>query len=305
MIDVAEVTRQDVPDGRVRAEIDAMLAVLAGELRADDPVAGAIRYALDAGGKRLRPVLCLAAMEAAGGTGGSRTARLRAACALELVHTYSLMHDDLPCMDDDDLRRGRATTHRVFGTRTAMIAGLALIPLACRVLRDAAIGMGAGEERARDAVVELCRGAGAAGMVGGQLLDLDAEGAAVGDAALRRIHAMKTGALFRAACRVGGVLGGGAPSTVDALGSFGAHLGLAFQITDDVLDVTMDSDALGKTAGKDAGSAKATFAAQLGVPGARRAAASEIESALAELAAAGLHSPVLEALARFAADRDR
>ncbi|HEX6132601.1 MAG TPA: farnesyl diphosphate synthase [Longimicrobiales bacterium] len=291
-------------DAGDRARIDAALAAIARDLTHDDPVGDAIRYALAAGGKRLRPILCLAAMDAVGAR-GPREAQVRAACALELVHTYSLVHDDLPCMDDDDLRRGRPTTHRVHGTRAAMVAGVALIPLACRVLADAAADMGAPADRALEAVRELCGGAGAGGMVGGQILDLEGEGAAVDTAALRRIPAMKTAALFRAALRVGAVLGGASVATVDALGDYGEHLGMAFQITDDVLDVTMDSGALGKTAGKDADANKATFAARLGVSDARRAAAAEVDAALARLAATGADSPVLERLARFAADRDR
>ncbi|HEX6307795.1 MAG TPA: farnesyl diphosphate synthase [Longimicrobiales bacterium] len=300
----SEARRIDTSNAGDRAHIDAALAALADGLPYDDPVSDAIRYALDAGGKRLRPILCLAAMDAVGAP-GPRPARLRAACALELIHTYSLVHDDLPCMDDDDLRRGRPTTHRVFGSRAALVAGIALIPLACRVLLEAAADMGVPADRAQDAVHELCGGAGAAGMVGGQVLDLEAEGIPADTAALRRIHAMKTAALFRASLRIGAVLAGASAATVDALGDYGEHLGLAFQITDDVLDVTMDSGSLGKTAGKDADAHKATFAARLGIVDARRAATAEVDVALARLGAAGVDSPVLERLARFAAERDR
>ena len=292
------------PDESLRGAIDAALADLAADLTSEDPVAAAVRYALAAGGKRLRPLLCLAAMDAVGAD-SPLSMRVRAACALELIHTYSLVHDDLPCMDDDDLRRGRATTHRLFGTPAAMVAGFALIPAACRLLLDAATEMRIDSQRALDAVRELCRAAGAAGMTGGQVLDLEAEGGAVDGSALTRIHAMKTGALFGAALRVGGVLGGGTPEQVTALGAYGEHLGMAFQITDDVLDVTMDSGALGKTAGKDRNADKTTFASRLGVEEARRAAAAEVESARHELRRAGLNSAVLERLAGFAADRDR
>lgn len=293
------------PGVALRVDIDGALDAIVRALVAEDAVTAAIRYALGAGGKRLRPMLCLAAMDAAGSVGGPRAAQLRAACALELVHTYSLVHDDLPCMDDDDLRRGQPTAHRVFGSRATMLAGFALIPWACRLLHDSARSMGVAPDRAADAVRELCRAAGAAGMVGGQVLDLQSERVGVESAALRRIHAMKTGALFRASLRIGAILGGAAPTAVDALGAFGDHLGMAFQITDDVLDVTMDSTALGKTAGKDRHADKATFAAQLGVAGARSAAAAEVDAALAELARAGVKSPVLEGLVRFAVDRTR
>lgn len=299
------VTAAAHADAALRADIDRVLESVAAGFRSDDAVAAALRYALRAGGKRLRPVLCLAAMDAVGEAPGSRDAQLRAACALELMHTYSLVHDDLPCMDDDDLRRGQPTTHRAFGSRAAMLAGFALIPQAARLLHESAIEMGTAPAVAAGAVRELCQAAGAGGMVGGQLLDLQSEGTPLPAAALRRVHSMKTGALFRASLRIGAILGGGGPAAVDALGAFGAHLGMAFQITDDVLDVTMDSAALGKTAGKDRDADKATFAAQMGVSGARTAAGAEVDAALAALAAAGLKSPVLERLARFAADRNQ
>jgi len=302
---VTQPVAHDYVDDALRADINAELAGLVGQLQGADPVTSAVRYAVASGGKRIRPVLCLAAMDAAGNAPGARSAQLRAACALELMHTYSLVHDDLPCMDDDDLRRGQRTAHRVYGSAAASAAGISLIPLACRALLDAALAMGVTRDRALMAVRALCRGAGAAGMVGGQLLDLQSEGAPIEGAALRRIHAMKTGALFGAALRVGALLGGAAPAGVAALGAFGEHLGMAFQITDDVLDVTMDSDSLGKTAGKDQGAAKATFASRLGVPDARRAAAAEIDAALSELDRAGLKSALLDRLARFAANRDR
>ena len=292
-------------DGAVRAEIDDALGSILADMSSDDAVTAAMRYALGAGGKRLRPMLCLAAMDAAGVAPGRRAAGVRAACAVELIHTYSLVHDDMPCMDDDDLRRGQPTTHRVFGSAAAKLAGFALIVQAAHLLHRSALEMGAAPERAAAAVRELCQGAGAAGMVGGQMLDLQSEHSAVQPAELRRIHALKTGALFRAALRIGGLLGGATPTAVDALGAFGEHLGMAFQITDDVLDVTMDTAALGKTAGKDIEAVKATFAAHLGVEAARAAAAAEVDAALSHLAAAGLKSPALEGLARFAADRNQ
>ncbi|HSJ31883.1 MAG TPA: farnesyl diphosphate synthase [Longimicrobiales bacterium] len=300
-----DTARSRSTDAALRAEIEDALATILADMSADDPVTAAMRYAVGAGGKRLRPMLCLAAMDAAGAAPGQRAAAVRAACALELIHTYSLVHDDLPCMDNDDLRRGQPTTHRVFGSPAAMLAGFALIVLAARLLHHSALEMGAGPDRAAAAVRELCHGAGAAGMVGGQMLDLQSEHTDVGPAELRRIHALKTGALFRAALRIGGLLGGATPAAINALGAFGEHLGMAFQITDDVLDVTMDTAALGKTAGKDVEADKATFAANLGITGARAAAAVEVDAALAQLAEAGLKSPVLEGLARFAADRNQ
>jgi geranylgeranyl diphosphate synthase, type II len=289
-----------------RAAIEQALGTLAAETQGGGAVAEATRYALETGGKRLRPVLCVAAAEAVGADVDLLDpAMLRAATAVELVHTYSLVHDDLPCMDDDDLRRGRPTTHRVHGTLPAMAAGFGLIPAACRVLHEAAGQLGLPPERRLQAVVELCAGAGAAGMVGGQVLDLEAEGLASATAGLERIHAMKTGSLIQAAVRIGGVLGGADPMALAALDAYGAHLGLAFQITDDVLDVTMDADALGKTPGKDQGAGKATFTSLHGVAGARSAAGAEAAAAVAALDAGGIRSPVLEALAGFAVHRDR
>jgi geranylgeranyl pyrophosphate synthase len=285
-------------------DIDAELHAIVADMDGVDAVTGAMRYALSSGGKRLRPLLCLAAMDAVGGAPGGR-ARVRAACSLELIHTYSLVHDDLPCMDDDDRRRGKPTAHRVFGSRAAVLAGCALVPAACRLLLDSARDMGVSAEQAARAVRELADGAGAAGMVGGQQLDLESEGRALATPQLRTIHNMKTGALFRAALRVGAVLAGAGEQDTDALGRYGEHLGLAFQITDDVLDDTTDSAVLGKTAGKDRDADKATFVSHLGVPAARQAAAAQVDAALAALASADLQSPLLEDLARFAARRDR
>jgi geranylgeranyl pyrophosphate synthase len=288
-----------------RREVERTLASITAGLPGDDPVSAAMRYALGGGGKRLRPVLCLAAMEAVGAAPDGSAAALRAACAVELVHTYSLVHDDLPAMDNDDVRRGRPTTHRAFGTSAAALAGFALIPHACRILATAAADLGLPSAARRQAVHELCAGAGGAGMVGGQVLDLAAEHRAVSRAELTAIHRMKTGALFRAALRIGGVLGGAGPAAVDALGEFGQRLGLAFQITDDVLDVTSDSAALGKTAGKDRGADKSTFVSHMGVASARDEARAETGRALDALGEAGLRTPVLEALAGFAVARDR
>lgn len=297
-----------------RAAVDAELAALADSLPDDHTAGAALRYALETGGKRLRPVLCLAAVDAVFEARGENAPFrrdspgrpwVRAATAVELVHTYSLVHDDLPCMDDDRLRRGRPTTHVVHGTAAAMVAGIALIPLAMRVLLDAAADLELPAGRAAAAAADLCRGAGMAGMVGGQQLDLEAEGRELDAAGLRRVHSGKTGALFRASLRVGGRLAGAEDATLTALGKFGAALGMAFQITDDVLDETTDASTLGKTPGKDRTAGKSTFPALLGVAGAREAAAAEMDRALALLHEAGIHSPMLQGLAGFAVQRDR
>jgi geranylgeranyl pyrophosphate synthase len=289
-----------------RAAVDRALATIAADEGGGDDVSGALRYALATGGKRLRPILCLAAADTVRpSTHADADLRVRAAAAIELVHTYSLVHDDLPSMDDDDLRRGRPTAHRVFGTVPAMIAGFALVPLAARVLDDACAGLGLDPGARARAVAELCRAAGAAGMVGGQVLDLEAEGRLLDVDGLRRVHAMKTGALFGAAVGIGGILGGADAGALDALAGFGRRVGLAFQITDDVLDVTMDAAALGKTPGKDRDAHKVTFASLLGIEEARRHASAEAAAAVQCVRDAGLHGPILEALAGFAVERDR
>jgi geranylgeranyl pyrophosphate synthase len=299
----------DAPDDagllRERAAVEAALARVAAGISSADPVGTAVRYALAGGGKRLRPILCVAAFRAAAGRAARENDLYDAAAALELIHTYSLVHDDLPCMDDDDLRRGRPTTHRRFGTAAAMLAGFALVPLACRVLYDAARALGLEPPCAAAVVRELCHAAGAGGLVGGQVRDLEAEGGTPPLEELRRIHSLKTAALFSGSLRTGAALAGADAEVRDLLGRFGVRLGLAFQITDDVLDVTMDAAALGKTPGKDRNAAKATFAALLGVDRARETARAEAAAAVAVLRDGRLESPLLEQLAGFAVDRDR
>jgi geranylgeranyl pyrophosphate synthase len=289
-----------------REQVDGALAGLGAVHSGDDAVSAAVRYAIDGGGKRLRPILCLAAADVSApeqeATSGGR---VLAAAAVELIHTYSLVHDDLPCMDDDDLRRGRPTVHVVFGSAAAVLAGVALIPLAARTLLDACEALEVEGPRRERVLLELCRGAGAAGMVGGQVLDLEAEGRPLTLPQLESVHAMKTGALFRASARIGARIASAPEEGVDALDTFAARVGLAFQITDDVLDVTMDAHALGKTPGKDVGASKVTFVSLLGVDAARRRARDEADAAVAALHAAGVDSPVLRALAGFAVDRDR
>ncbi len=257
----------------------------------------AMRYSVFAGGKRLRPALCLAACASVGGR--AETA-LPFAAALELVHTYSLIHDDLPCMDDDDLRRGKPTSHRVFGEALAILAGDALHSFAFESLLEHV------DEPALacDLAGELARAAGVRGMVGGQVEDIEAEGAPAEEPRLERLHLGKTAALFAAATAGGGRAGGGTAEEVDALRRFGLELGLAFQIVDDVLDETGTAESLGKTPGKDRKGVKMTYVALEGVPAARARAARRLDVALRALA--GLRAPdVLASLARFVVERDR
>jgi geranylgeranyl pyrophosphate synthase len=289
---------------RERARVNAALDAVA-----DDAVDGApgaladpMRYALATPGKRIRPVLCVAAWRALR-PGPAPDAVYRLAAAVEIVHTYSLVHDDLPSMDDDALRRGRPTVHTVHGAARAMLAGAALIPAAVRVLDAAAAELGLDAATRGALVVDLCRAGGAEGMVGGQLLDLEGEGRALDADALEAIHRRKTGALLAASLRVGAIAAGADGPTLAALTRYGEALGLAFQIVDDVLDVTGDAESLGKTAGKDEAAAKTTYPALFGLDGARALAASCAADAIAALRAGGLRSPELEALARYVVDR--
>ncbi|MCL6506347.1 MAG: polyprenyl synthetase family protein [Bryobacteraceae bacterium] len=220
----------------------------------------AMRYSLFAGGKRIRPLLC---MEAARVISGEAPGVERAACALELVHTYSLIHDDLPALDDDDFRRGRPTCHKVFGEAIAILAGDALLTLAFAVLGG--LERVDGERRAR-MVRELAAAAGSrGGMIAGQVADLEGEGKTPEPGALEAIHRAKTGALIRAAVRIGGIYAGADDEELEALSRYGEHIGLAFQIVDDLLDVEESYERLGKKAGKDAARRKITFPAVYGV----------------------------------------
>ena len=284
-----------------RRAIDATLAEFCGtELEGIEPrVADAIRYSLLGGGKRLRAMLLAAAYEAVGGNADCRIL----ASAVEVIHAYSLVHDDLPCMDDDDVRRGRPTVHRAFGVTVAACAGLAMVPLAARCAYRGALALGLPPTGAADIVRELMRAAGAGGMIGGQLLDLEAEGIALPLVELERVHSAKTGALILAAGRVGAIAGGASQSQLEAVERYGAAIGLAFQIMDDVLDVTATTDELGKTAGRDAALRKSTYPALLGVDGATNRAMSLVGDATRALRDAQILTPPLESIAQYVVAR--
>ncbi len=287
-----------------RDRMDARLAAWAERLRTE--VGGrdgdAIAYALVSPGKRVRAALVLAAYRACGGRGDAAEA---VAAAVETVHAYSLVHDDLPCMDDDDLRRGRQTTHVAFDVATATRVGYLLVPVAARVLAEAARELGLGADALGRMAVVLFEAGGMQGMVGGQWLDLEAEQRAVDLAGLMAVHRGKTGALIRASCELGGIAAGAGPEQLAALAAYGDDVGLAFQIADDVLDATQTSDVLGKTAGRDAALQKSTYVQHLGVDGARREADRLADAGVARLAAAGLDAPALGALARYIVQRRR
>ncbi|WP_321532052.1 farnesyl diphosphate synthase [uncultured Desulfuromonas sp.] len=223
----------------------------------------AMHYSVFAGGKRLRPILMMAACEA---VGGDVESVLPAACAMEMIHTYSLIHDDLPAMDDDDLRRGQPTNHKVFGEATAILAGDALLTEAFVVLSASSQAAQINDRTRREVIQLIARAAGAAGMVGGQIVDMEAEGMDQPDlATVDYIHAHKTGALILASIRAGALLGGADTEHYEALSRFGKLAGLAFQIADDILDITGDQEQLGKDIGSDQERGKATYPAVLGL----------------------------------------
>ena len=284
-----------------RAPFDRALAAALPEPSGPaSTVIEAMRYAVLGGGKRLRPVLVAAACESCGGDPADAEP---AALATELVHTYSLIHDDLPAMDDDDLRRGRPTVHRKYGEAVAILAGDALHSLAFELLGTKPAGPAHAARRA-DAVAVLAAAAGVAGMVGGQMADLQAERRGSADLdRVRWIHRHKTGALLAASVELGAVCSGASPDARAALCAYGRALGLAFQIADDILDETASAETLGKTPGKDVRAGKATYPALLGLDGARAEAAARAREASDALDSLGRPAEVLRALAKFAVSR--
>ncbi len=255
----------------------------------------AMRYSCLAPGKRLRPALCMASAEAIGATAASV---LDAACALEMVHAFSLIHDDLPAIDDDDLRRGQPSCHKKFGEAIAILAGDALFALAYETL--------ASSKHRGPAVVEclkiLSKSAGSDGLVGGEVVDVESEGKQVNEQTLEFIHSRKTGSLISASCQIGAILGAGTDEQISALADFGRHVGLAFQIADDLLNELSTAEALGKAAGSDRARMKATYPAVYGIEATRAAASKSVESALAALKTLP-KSENLAGLARFAIER--
>lgn len=258
----------------------------------------AMRYSVFAGGKRLRPVLTLAAAEACGGT--SQNA-LAPACAVEMMHTYSLVHDDLPGMDNDDLRRGRPTSHKVYGEGMAVLAGDALLTEAFITLASTHT-----TERysLKDILLEFATCGGSKKLIGGQVLDLEGEDQDLTREELVKIHENKTAALLTTSLRLGGMTANATPEHLAALTEFGYHLGLAFQVIDDILDVTQSTDKLGKTAGKDEAANKATYPSILGLEESKAEAKLLTGKALAALEVFGDSGKTLEAIARYLLDRE-
>jgi geranylgeranyl diphosphate synthase type II len=256
----------------------------------------AMRYSLFAGGKRIRPILCLEAARASGEEPDA--AHFTAACSLEFIHTYSLIHDDLPALDNDDYRRGKLTCHKVFGDAMAILAGDSLLTLAFEVLAAIDTMPAVPAERKARMIAELATAAGTVGgMIAGQVADLEGEGQTPTAPLLESIHRAKTGALLRASLRLGAICAGAGDAHYHALSCYGEHIGLAFQIVDDILDVEESSEALGKTAGKDAQQHKITFPAVYGVEESRRMAAIECRRAHETLAPFGARAERLHELA--------
>jgi geranylgeranyl diphosphate synthase type II len=258
-----------------------------------------MRYSLFAGGKRMRPALCLAAAAACGGRPGSA---LPLACAVECVHTYSLIHDDLPAMDNDDYRRGQLTNHKVFGEGIAILAGDALLTQAFEI---ASRCRGWPRYSSRELVLELSSAAGSLQLIAGQVADLEAEGKKIAPAQLRYIHERKTSALLCCSVRLGGMSANCTSAQLKALTDFGYHVGLAFQVIDDILDVTQTSETLGKTAGKDTRAQKATYPSLVGLEKSRKIAADLTAKAFDALRPFRGQARALEALAQFLLKRDR
>ena len=284
---------------RARA-VDAALALyLPSESDPPETLHKAMRYSVFAGGKRLRPVFVIAGAEA---VGGRMDTVMETACAVEMIHTYSLIHDDLPAMDNDDFRRGVPTNHKVFGEAIAILAGDALLTLAFRLLADN-FAAGSDAHALRNVLIEVADAAGSAGMVGGQVADIESEGKRVGAETVDYIHTHKTAALIRASIRAGAMLAEATPSQLVALGLAGGNLGLAFQIMDDILDVTATSEELGKTAGKDQAQQKATYPAVHGLEVSRIHAKALVSEAHAALQSFGPRAEPLRALGTFIVER--
>jgi geranylgeranyl diphosphate synthase type II len=260
-----------------------------------------VRYSLFAGGKRIRPVLVLAAGEAVGGV---REEVLPLACAVEMIHTYSLIHDDLPAMDDDDLRRGKPTSHKVFGEAIAILAGDALLTRAFHLLAEVPDDDDETSIRRRlRATAVLGEACGTTGLIGGQVMDLESEGRTIDAGSLECLHRAKTGALLSACLRGGAILGGAAETDLGFLTRYATAIGLAFQVVDDVLDATEDADRLGKTAGKDEAAGKATYVSIHGLERAREMAATLRGEALDALEPLGPRAERLAEIARLVVDR--
>jgi geranylgeranyl diphosphate synthase, type II len=266
---------------------------------APESIHRAMRYSIFAGGKRLRPILVLSSGEA---LGAATEDLMPAACAVEMIHTYSLIHDDLPAMDNDDLRRGRPTCHKAFGEAIAILAGDGLLTQAFRILSADAPGRDATKQIR--VIREIASAAGTVeALIGGQVVDIESEGKAVDAETLEYIHRSKTGAMIRVCCVVGGIIAGASDDEMQKISRYGECIGLAFQIADDILDVTQTSEQLGKTAGKDLAAAKATYPAIHGLEASHLKAQEMVGEAIASLSSIGGDTQILETIAQFIIER--
>jgi geranylgeranyl diphosphate synthase type II len=296
MIDIQRYLKEQ------KALVDEALArYLPGEEHYPEAIFQAMRYSVFAGGKRVRPILAIAAAETVGGTAADV---LPLACALECIHTYSLIHDDLPALDNDDYRRGRLTNHKVFGEANAVLAGDALLTFAFELMGDARQWSHFVPARVVQVIHEVASAIGPCGMIGGQVVDLQMEGQDVELPTLQYIHAHKTGALLRVSVRSGALLGGGSPAEVEALTHYGTHIGLAFQIMDDILDVRGDEQLMGKALRKDDARQKATYPRLVGLAESEARAQAAVNAGLAALEPFGERAAVLRNLAQYIIARE-
>ena len=283
----------------------AVEAALPGYLpKGDTPqktVQEAMAYSLLGGGKRLRGVLCLAFCEL---SGGKIKDALPFACAIEMVHCYSLIHDDLPCMDDDDLRRGKPSCHIQYGEAMAVLAGDGLLTLGFETMLSRSFTGKCPTERVIKAAAELAVSIGSSGMIGGQVIDIESEGKAVGEEQLSHLHALKTGALIRASAKMGCIIAGAGEELLQRADAYAKNIGLAFQITDDILDVTASEEALGKPIGSDKEQGKTTYVTLYGLGQSRQLAKELVEKAVLSLEGSDLDDPFLRELARELVQRD-
>ena len=292
--------------GRVEERLRSRLAQGLERLNAPEEWTDVTEAGVHSGGKRIRPILCITAYRTAADLPAEApvpTAVYDVAVALEMIHAYSLMHDDLPSMDDAALRRGAPTPHTRFGVEPTLRAGMALIPTAAWSAWEAGVALGS-DDKGRELATLLMDAAGAAGMVGGQAVDLDSEGLALAEGQLTRLHRMKTGALLRASLEMGGVAAGATGARLEALRTYGEAIGLAFQIADDVLDRTGTAESLGKNP-SDVALDKSTYVSLLGVDGAIERGAQTVHMAKTALSEAGMNSPALNALADYILSRAR
>jgi geranylgeranyl diphosphate synthase type II len=279
--------------------LDAALARSVEDETIPERLRDAMRYSLEAGGKRLRPILCFAGAES---VGGSADKVMPAAVALEMIHTFSLIHDDLPAMDDDSLRRGKPTNHKVFGEATAILAGDGLLAEAFYVLADA---RGADSGLLIGTILDIAKAAGGRGMTGGQVIDIESTGKKIGEAELAKLHLYKTGALIKASVMSGARLCGASESDLDSLEKYGEAIGLAFQIADDILDVEGDQELIGKDVGSDEGQEKSTYPAVIGIEASRRQAEALVAQAISALEGFGERGEPLRLIARYVVERNR